>query len=166
MKNLKSYLIPAFCMILLGSCFTDREIKFQKSQIEFDNAVLLSRATGDLFPVIGLTRTSGTPSQQVNLVGVQLITAQPLGFSIEDVPSSYLNATTIKAVQGVHYTLNGNVFSMVEKVSKTNFTGLTINNGFPAQAGMSALVIVRLDQSGDLTPSENYRRIMFKISLN
>ena len=99
-------------------------------------------------------------------MNVQLITTQPLGFNIKDVPNSYLNATTIKTVQGIHYTLNGNVFNLMEKVSKTNFTKLTINNGFPAQAGMSALVIVRLDQSGDLTPSENYRRIMFKISLN
>lgn len=155
------------CLALVfSSCFEDREILFEETQIEFENAVVLARATGEIFPIINLTRTSGTPNYQVNLIGRHLSNAQAISFSVEEVPDRLLNANTIRAEQGVHFTLSGNTFSFPENASTTNFNGLSIVPGFPAQAGRTALLIIRLDGNESITPSENFRRLGFRINLN
>lgn len=166
MKNIKSIALVAILSLVFSSCFKDREVLFSGAQIEFETAVMTARATGEIFPIINLTRTSGTPNYQVNLIGAHLENAETISFSTEEVPDRLLNANTIRAVEGVHYTLNGNTFNFPVNASTTNFNGLTIINSFPAQTGRTALLIIKLDGNERITPAENYRRLGFRINLN
>lgn len=166
LMNIKTTVLLMCMALVISSCFDDREILFEETQIEFESAVTLARATGEIFPIINLTRASGTPNYQVNLIGSHLASAEAISFSVEEVPDRLLNANTIRAEQGVHYTLSGNSFSFPVNTSTTNFNGLSIVPGFPAQAGRTALLIIKLDGNENVKPSENFRRLAFRISLN
>lgn len=167
MKNLRSLAFFSILTLgLLSSCFEDREVLFLGAQVEFEQAVTNAKAAGQSFPLLtALTRASGTPSYQVNLVGAQLSAAEAITVTRDEVPASLLNANTIVAEEGVHYTLNGNL-DFPASASKVNFTGLTILPGFPAQTGKTALIILKLDGNSNLKPSENYRRLGIRINLN
>lgn len=166
MKSYKTYIMGILLLISVSSCFEDMTEKFEQTQIEFENAVMLSRAPGQVFPIINVTRTAGTPEYQVNLVGRHLNTQADIAYSLDEVPASLLNATTIEAVEGVHFTLAGDSFSFPVNASTTKFNGLTINPAFPAQAGMTALLILKLDGNETIAPAENFRRLGIKINLN
>ena len=169
LKNMKSFRIHTLLvasLLILSSCFEDTKVVWNDAQVEFEDAVLRTPATGEKFPIIALTRASGTPSYQVNLIGAHLAAPEDVVFSVEEVPDHLLNATTIRAVEGVHYTLSGTTVTFPEQASTTTFTNMTIVNTFPTQAGMSALVIIRLDGNNNIAPAENYRRLAFRISLN
>jgi hypothetical protein len=166
MKSFRIHTLLVASLLLMSSCFEDTKIVWDDAQVEFEDAVLRTPATGEIFPIIALNRNSGTPSYQVNLIGAQLAAPEDIVFSIEEVPDRLINATTIRAVEGVHYTLSGTTVTFAEQTSKTNFTNMTIVNTFPAQAGMSALLIIKLDGNNNIAPAENYRRLAFRISLN
>jgi hypothetical protein len=166
MKKFSTYITIVFLSAVLTSCFEDTKILFKDSLVEFEDAVLRAKAAGQLFPILPtITRTAGTPSYQVNLVAAQLNSAENISFSLEAVPASLLNATTIQAVEGVHFTFNP-ITTFPEAASKSNFTGITILPGFPADAGKTALLVLKLDGNDTLLPSENYRRLAIRINLN
>ena len=166
MKTIKTFLAIILLSSTLTSCFEDHKILFQDSLVEFEDAVMRSKAAGQLFPIMPtITRTAGTPSYQVNLVAAQLASAEDITFSLEAVPASLLNATTIEAVEGVHFTFNP-IATFPEATSKSNFTGITILPGFPADPGKTALLVLKLDGNDTLAPSENYRRLAIRIDLN
>lgn len=166
MRKIRTYLAIVFFSAALTSCFEDTKILFQDSLVEFEDAVLRAKAAGQLFPLMPvITRTAGTPTYQINLVAAQLISAEDITFSLEAVPASLLNATTIEAVEGVHFTFNP-VATFPEATSKSNFTGITILPGFPVDAGKTAILILKLDGNDTLLPSENYRRLAIRINLN
>ena len=166
MRKIKNIALMFSMILLLSACFEDREIVFEDYQIEFENAVMLARGTGDNFPIINLTRASGTPNYQINLIGPHLTSAEAISFSLEEVPARLLSANTIKAEQGVHFTLNGSSLNFPENTSTTNFSALSILPSFPAQAGRTALLIIRLDGNEKLKPAENFRRLGIRINLN
>jgi hypothetical protein len=167
MKAYKTILtIIMLAGLLLSSCFDDTKVIFKDSQVEFEDAVMRARATGQLFPIINLTRTSGSPGYQINLVGEQLELPEEITFSLDEVPESLLNATTIAAQEGVHFTLNENTVSFPEAASTATLQAFAVSSTFPAQAGMTAIFIVRLDGNERIRPAENYRRLGFRISLN
>jgi hypothetical protein len=166
MKSFRIHTLLFASLLMLSSCFEDMKVVWDDAQVEFEDAVLRTPATGEKFPIIALNRNSGTPSYQVNLIGAQLGAAEDITFSLEEVPDRLLNSTTIRAVEGVHFTLSGGTVTLPEQASTTNFTNMTINNAFPAQAGMTALLIIRLDGNNNIAPAENYRRLAFRITLN
>lgn len=166
MRKLRILTLIFSLALFLSACFEDTEIKFTDTLIEFEDAVMRAPATGETFPIITLTRASGTPSYQINLIGPHLTQAEDVSFSLDAVPDRLLNATTIVAVEGVHYTLGTSPLSFPTGQSTANFTSLTIAPGFPAQAGMTALLILKLDGNDNLRPSENHRRIGIRINLN
>jgi hypothetical protein len=166
MKSFRIHTLLIASMLVMTSCFEDAKILWKGAQVEFEDAVIRTPATGETFPIIALNRTSGTPSYQVNLIGAQLAAAEDITFAVEEVPDRLLNATTIRAVEGVHYTLSGGTVTFPEQASTASFTNMSILNSFPVQAGMSALVIIRLDGNNNIEPAENYRRLAFRISLN
>lgn len=166
MKSYKTYFILTLLVFFMSSCFEDLRETFDKTQIEFENAVMLSRSPGQVFPIITVTRATGTPEYQVNLIGSHLSTPANIAYSVDAVPASLLNATTIEAVEGVHYTLQGDSFSFPVNASTTKFTGLTINPAFPAEAGKFALLILKLDGNSSIEPAENFRRLGIRINLN
>lgn len=166
MRKIKTYLAIVFFSATLTGCFEDTKILFQDSLVEFEDAVLRAKAAGQLFPLMPVvTRTAGTQSYQINLVAAQLNSAEDITFSLEAVPASLLNSTTIEAVEGVHFTFNP-VATFPEATSKSNFTGITILPGFPVDAGKTAILILKLDGNDTLLPSENYRRLAVRINLN
>ncbi|MBT1698640.1 hypothetical protein KK083_17235 [Fulvivirgaceae bacterium PWU4] len=166
MKVYKIYSVILLTGFLLVSCFDDREILFEDTQIEFEDAVMRARATGEIFPIISVTRTTGTPAYQINLIGRQLAQAADVSFSLDTVPKRLLNANTIEAQQGVHFTLNESPVSFPEQASVTNATTFSILPGFPAQSGKTALFIIKLDGNDKIKPAENFRRLGFRINLN
>jgi hypothetical protein len=166
MKKLSSFLAIVSLTTFLTSCFEDTKIVFDDTLVEFEDAVMRAKAAGQTFPIMPtITRAAGTPTYQVNLVAPQLSSPQDISFSLESVPASLLNATTIEAVEGVHFTFNP-AASFPEATSKFNFTGITILPGFPADAGKTALLVLKLDGNDTLKPSENYRRLAIRINLN
>jgi hypothetical protein len=167
MKLLIRYILLSV-VLLTTSCYDDpgTEIVFEGSQVEFESAVTLSKATGELFPIISLNRVSGTPSFRVNLVGKQLPQAESINHSLEEVPDRLLNTNTIKAVEGVHFVFNGNSISFPEQTSTATFSPFSIKTDYPAQPGKVALFIIRLDGNDRLKPSENFRRLAFQINLD
>lgn len=165
MKLSKSIFLALSILLVATSCFEDKEIFFTGTQIEFERAVMTAPATGQNFPIFNLTRASGTISEQVNLISKQFAADETIQVSLDEVPASLLNATTIAAVEDVHFTLQ-DTFVFPAEASKVNYTGLSIIPGFPAQAGITALLIVKLDGNDKVKPAENFRRIGFRISLN
>lgn len=165
--KLLSYFAIAAILVVSSSCFDDREVLFTDTQIEFENAVLTAPASGQKFPIINLTRASGTPAYQVNLIGRQLTEEAEISFSLDEVPAALLNANTIEAVEGVHFTLSADgKFTFPTEASKTNFVGLTIDPAFPANTGKTALLVIKLDGNNEIKPAENFRRLGFRINLN
>jgi hypothetical protein len=167
MKKFRILTVFVFTAILLSSCFEDREVLWEGKQIEFEDAVMRARATGQIFPIINLTRTSGSPTYQINLIGEQLGLGEDITFSLDEVPASLLTGTTIAAVEGTHFTLNaGGAITFPEAASTTLAAPFTVDNAFTSVPGASALFIIKLDGNDRITPAENYRRLGFRISLN
>lgn len=166
MNSVKLYLALLVIGVSTVSCFDDHKELFKKTQIEFEDAVLRARATGEIFPIINLERASGSPAYQVNLVGKHLAQPQEISYSLDEVPARLLDATTIRAVEGVHFTLNGNSITFPEQVSISSFSGFKILSDFPARPGMTALFIIKLDGNEIIEPAENFRRLGFRINLN
>lgn len=151
-------------MLLVSSCFEDLRIRFDKpAVVEFESAVRTAPAAGAIFPIIATNRSAGTLPLQVNLVGAQLKSSQELTVTVDTAISRFLNATTIRAVEGTHFSLNG---GKVVMKADTNFTvyRFNIQNVTPI-AGRSALVVLKLEDGGALKASENHRRVGYRIAL-
>jgi hypothetical protein len=169
MKSFKIYLTLLSVSFLLASCFDDKEILFEDTQVEFEDAVMRARATGQIFPIINITTRTPTVAAttfQINLVGRQLTQAADIGFSLDTVPKALLNATTIEAQAGVHFNLTAAAISFPEQASTVKLQPFTIDAAFPAQAGKTAIFVIKLDGNDKIKPSENFRRIGFRLTLN
>jgi len=161
------YVAVVFIGLLMTSCFDDREVLFEGKLIEFDDAVLRAKASGQNFPILpSVGRAVGTPTYKVNLVSSQLTANENVNFSIEAVPTALLNDNTIAAVEGTHYSLNGSSFTIPANTSVVSFGGVNVLADFPAEAGKTALLVVRLDGNETIKPSENFRRIAIRIRLD
>lgn len=151
-------------MTLLSSCMEDMSIRFDKKGIvEFESAVRTAPAAGAIFPIIATTRIAGTLPLQVNLVGSQLKTSEEMAVTVDTAISRFLNATTIRAVEGTHFSLNGGKVVMKADTSFAVYR-FNIQNVTPV-AGRSALVVLKLEDGSNLKASENYRRVGYRIAL-
>lgn len=152
-------------MILVSSCFEDMSIRFDKpAVVEFEGAVRNAPAAGAIYPIIATNRSAGTLPLQVNLVGTQLKAAQEMMVTVDTAISKFLNATTIRAVEGTHFSLNG---GKVVIKADTSFAMYRFNiQQVTPVAGRSALVVLKLEDGGALKASENYRRVGYRIALN
>jgi hypothetical protein len=160
--------IIAFCLIaLLGTgCFKDEDFNFDKIRlVEFEDAVRLTPPAGFSYGVITVTRTTASRNFQVNLVGKQLEAPETIRFSVDTAISRFLNATTIRAVEGVHYDLQGGNLNFEVAKSTANVT-LRLPANIPQNTGRTALLVLKLDGNDNIKPSENYRRIGVRINLN
>lgn len=151
-------------MILVTSCFEDLAVRFDKpAVVEFESAVRTAPAAGAIYPIIATTRTAGTLPLQINLVGSQLKASQELTVTVDTAISRFLNATTIRAVEGTHFSLNGGKVVMKADTSFSVYR-FNIQNVAPV-AGRNALVVLKLEDGGSLKASENYRRVGYRIAL-
>jgi hypothetical protein len=151
-------------MTLVSSCFEDMTVKFNKpAVVEFEDAVRRAPTPGAIFPVIAVTRTGGIQSLQVNLVGQQLKAIEEMNVSVDTTISTFLNSTTIRAVEGTHFSLNGGKFTMKQDTSFSTFR-FNVQNVTPV-AGRFALVVLKLDGGNTVKASESYRRVGYRIAL-
>jgi hypothetical protein len=163
-RKIKTILSLVFITTLLSSCFEDLKVKFDKLVlVEFEDAVRRAPATGATFPIIAVTRTAGIQSLQVNLVGQQLKAIEEMNVSVDTTIAAFLNASTIRAVEGTHFSLNGGKFVMKQDTSFAAYK-FNVQNVTPV-AGKSALVVLKLDGGTNIKASENYRRVGFRIAL-
>ena len=152
-------------VISVTSCYNkELDYTFNETKlVELEDAVRRTPASGVTYPIIAVTRTSGTQSLMVNLVGEQLKSSQEMTFSIDTAISNLLSASTIRAVEGTHFNLNGGKFTFKQD---TSFSFIRVNVlDVPAQTGRTALLLLKLDGSSDIKASENYRRVGFRIDL-
>lgn len=166
MRKLVLFSLMAGTALSLASCFRDIDITFDaQRQVELEEAVRRTPATGQTFPIIDVTRMAGVQTYQVNLVGAKLTTPSELTYSVDTAIAPLLNATTIRAVEGVHYRLdNGGKITLK---ADTSFAAMRLNVLNPgAAANRRALVLLRLDGNDQLRPAENYRRLAVRINLN
>ena len=163
---MKQLVIAVLALMVFSTtaCFKTLDYTYNETKVvELEDAVRRTPAAGLTYPVITVLRTAGTQSMMVNLVGEQLKAAQDMTFSVDTAITSQLNASTIRAVEGTHFNLNGGKFTFKQDTS-FSFIRFDVTN-VPAQTGKFALVVLKLDGSGDIKPSENYRRVGFKIDL-
>lgn len=150
--------------ISVSSCFKEYDYTYDETKlVELEDAVRRTPASGVTYPIIAVTRTSGTQSLMVNLVGKQLSAPQDMTYSIDTAISGLLNANTLRAVEGTHFNLNGGKFTFKQDTS-FSFIKMDILN-VPAQTGKTALLLLKLDGSSDIKANENYRRVGFRIDL-
>lgn len=150
---------------VMAGCFKDIDTTFDEYRVvELETAVRTTPASGVSFPIVNVTRTTGAINNQVNLVGTHLKAPEEMTFSVDTAISQLLNATTVRAVEGTHYNLNGGKFTFK---ADTSFAFLRFNILNPgASTGRTALLVLKLDGNANIKPSENYRRVGYRINLN
>lgn len=161
--------IASLCAIVLFafSCVKGLDYTYDETKVvELEDAVRRTPSAGVKYPLIAVTRTAGVQSLQVNLVGKQLLTDQEMTFSVDTAIAFQLtNSANIRAVEGTHFKLNnGGKFIMSKDSSFARMNVEILNPG--ANTGKFAVVMLRLDGSAEIKPSENYRRVAFRIALN
>ncbi|MBL7818236.1 MAG: hypothetical protein JNL70_24710 [Saprospiraceae bacterium] len=150
--------------VSMTSCFKEFDYTFnEKKIVELEDAVRRTPASGVSYPIISVTRTAGSQSLQVNLVGEQLKAAQDMTFSIDTAISGLLNASTIRAEAGTHFNLNGGKFTFKQDTS-FSFIKFDVLN-VPAQTGKTALLLLKLEGNSEITANPNYNRVGFRIDL-
>jgi hypothetical protein len=156
-KNMLS-LLALGIILSFTACFTEPDqILDDVSWTEFQQTIVSTPAVGRTYPFLSFLRTApGVKTTQVNLVGAQRTTDTPINFVVDE-------AST--AIAGTHYKLSsGNTFNIPANTSFGQ-CGIEVLNA-PRDSGKTVDVVLRLEQSGDIKPSENYRRIGFRINLN
>ncbi len=166
---MKKYILVIFifCLIIISSCFKEKDQIYdgvgglEKVQVEFQTAITATPAAGQpgglSYPLIAVARNAGIRSQQVNLVGPQ----RPADTQIRFVVDSFTTA-----VAGTHYRLIGDGAFVIPANSSFGQCQVEVLN--PARdSGKFVNLILRLEGNGsDITPSENYKRVAYRINLN
>ena len=158
---MKKNIITTFaCMSLLviASCFKEKDNTFDGDGtfVEFQTAITTAPSLGRTYPLVATKRNAGIISLQVNLVGRQRTSDE----SIKFVADSLSTATA-----GVHYRFVGDGAFNIPANSSTGTCQIEILNP-TTDVGLVRDVVLRLEGnvSGDIKPSENYRRIGYRIT--
>lgn len=155
------YILLAFVAITQTSCFRDPEVIYDgPTVVEFNQAIVAGAPTS--FPTINVNNGAGDVFTRVNLVGPQRNTDQTILYRVDPV------RTTAK--EGLHYAL-------VNKSGENGSFVIPANRSFadcvfrvlqaPRNPGASVVVTLELvgTADGTIKPSENYKRLTFRILL-
>jgi hypothetical protein len=177
MKNIvKSIVIFASSLLVLGACIENDPVIYTGSAAEFDAAVWNTPATGETFPLLtrvpgygravstnatapstadpSINRTSGTIDFRVNLVGAPRSADQTLTVSVV--------ADKTTAVAGTHFTTPASITIPAGE----NFGILSVSILNPGPSATPVDLVIQLDGNDVITPSENYRRLGMRIAQN
>ena len=156
MKKIFSYLIVLSALAFVG-CFKEFDKTFnEKTVVEFQSTVVTSPAVGKTYPLISLINKDSIVNAQVNLVGVQRSSETTVTVSIDGTGSN--------AVENTHYKLpNGGKVVFPANTSIANFQFQTLK--VPAAAGTTITLVFTLEATGDILPSENYKKVGYSIKL-
>ncbi|NJN33636.1 MAG: DUF4843 domain-containing protein [Saprospiraceae bacterium] len=148
-----------FSSIVITSCFKEKDQIYdtEGTLVEFHTSTFTTPAAGRSYPLVAVARGAGLRTQRVNLVGPQRANPETIRFVVD---------TLTTATAGVHFKL-GNDGSFVIPAN-TSFENCSVEFlAAPRDSGKSVDLILRLEGNGsDIKPSENYRRIGYRISLN
>jgi hypothetical protein len=128
----------------------------EKTVAEFQATVISSPAVGKTYPIVNLINKDSTVSTQVNLVGVPRATETTVTISVDKTESTAVENTHFKLPNGAKVTFPAN-----SNIASFQFQTLKV----AASAGASANVVFIIEQSGDIAPSENYKRMGYSIKL-
>ena len=149
--------IAILSALAFSSCIKEIDKTFnEKTLVEFNATVLSSPAVGKTYPVINLLNKDSTVNAQVNLVGIQRASETSVTVSIDK------DAST--GIENTHFKLpNGGKVVFPANTSIANFQFQTLK--VPAQAGTTINIVFLLETTGDVSPSENYKRLGYAIKL-
>ncbi len=149
--------IAILAALAFSSCIKEIDKTFnEKTLVEFNATVLSSPAVGKTYPIISLLNKDSTVNAQVNLVGVQRPSETSVTVSIDKEAST--------GIENTHFKLpNGGKVVFPANTSIANFQFQTLK--VPAQAGTTINIVFLLETTGDVSPSENYKRVGYAIKL-
>lgn len=184
MKRIHSLLLLLSISVALVSCIKNDPVTFQGALVEFDAATWNSnnaytpQPDSIAFPILTrrpafgravttadatLSRTSGTVSLRVNLVGAQRNTATEVNYTV--ITNYSLLGTppmnNSAAVAGTHYgTLSGKVI-----IPADNSFGVIDVPILDAGAGTGTReLVLQLTGNADVQPNKNYKIVGLRIS--
>ncbi|MEZ4902904.1 MAG: DUF4843 domain-containing protein [Spirosomataceae bacterium] len=139
----------------LTSCFENYFDLYRATVVEFDAAVRTAPAAGRTYPLLAVSNGAGIQKAQINLVGPQQATDRTIKVTVEPALST--------AVAGTHYKI---VNENVTIPANSSFGELQIEIlRVPAQANITFNLVVAIEGSADIKPSENYKRLGWTIRL-
>ena len=156
--------------LALGSCIKNDPVVFKGSQAEFDAATWNAKAPGLTYPILNrvpavgtnttnsspsLTRTSGSFTLRVNLVGAQKDTDTPFSYRVVTAESTAIAGTHFQALSGTG-TIPAN----------SSFGTITVNVLDPGSSVDPVTLVLELTDSGDLKANTNYAKVGLSIAQN
>jgi hypothetical protein len=158
MKKIVLNFIALVAVLSCAACFTEPDQTLDEvTWVEFQTTIVSTPAVGRTYPFIAVARTApGAKTTTVNLVGPQRASATDITF-VADEASTAKDGTHYKLLNGGKVTIPAN--------SSFGQCGIEVLSA-PRDSGKTVDVVLRLEQSGDIKPSENYRRIGYRINLN
>jgi hypothetical protein len=173
-----TYIFSLFVLSLaLSSCFKDNKVTFQGAVVEFDETVVRPPIVGTLtYPAINVTRTAGALTTRVNLVAAQrssdqtirvVFDAQATAEAVTALRTLNPTANISAAVEGTNFRLGNNGNVVIPANNSFGSAGIEILNVTPATAPATSVVfVIRLEGNDEIKPSENYKRLAYRVSLN
>ena len=143
--------------VFFGSCLEPIDKTFDtRTLVEFNATVITAPAVTKTYPLIALINKDSTVNAQVNLVGRQRTGETSVTVSIDKAETT--------AIEGTHYKLTaGGKVTFPANTSIANFPFQTVKA--PAQAGVKVNIVFVLETTGDIEPSENYKKVGYAITL-
>jgi hypothetical protein len=156
MKKIINLFVVVTIVLGLSSCFRDNEILFDKvALVEFQETVVRAPAPGQKYPLVAITRRSGTVNSRINLVGAHRPADEAIRYKVDT------EKTT--AIEGVHYTLGGE--SAVIPANES-FGNAVINILPGERQALTVDLVLVLEGNETIKPSENYKSVGYRINLN
>jgi hypothetical protein len=155
-----------FMVLALTSCIKNEDILLKENLVEFDAATYNANGLGKTYPVVRqvppygfamlsssplISRTSGTISFRVNVVGPQTAADRVITYKV--IPGeTFTSGTTAvsAAVRNTDYTTSGTV--TIPAMSSFGILTVTINNPGTALAN-DLLIVLELEGNAELKPS-------------
>lgn len=158
MKKVFQILIAVFITAGMTSCFENPNLIYDGATVvEFDAAVNTAPAAGRTYPLLAVANGAGVQRARINLVGPQSDRDQTINVSVE--------AATSTAVSGTHFRLVSNTVTIPAKSSFGEVQVEILRVPPPATTGQTVSLVLMLEGSGDLKPSENFKRLGWTIRL-
>jgi hypothetical protein len=156
MKKIFQFII-LFAAVSLVGCVAEQDFTFnEKTVVEFQSTVVSSPAVGKTFPLLALANKDSSYNAQVNLVGAPRSGETSVTISIDKTEST--------AVEGTHFKLpNGGKVVFPANTNVANFPFQTLKA--TGTAGTKVNVVFVLETTGDVLPSENYKKVGYAITL-
>jgi hypothetical protein len=194
MKFIKNIVAALFVAVAVTGCIKQEGATFTAPLVEFDAAAYNAVFGANTFPYVFrqnavygrsvisadpfITRASGNATFRVNIIGAQSATPRTVRYQTFVVGNA-LSTTTpanpgttaysgvgtntnFEGIVGTHYTLGTGTVTIPANSSFGFVTIPVLNTGVSATT--TALVGLELVAGGDLTPSANYKKIVFGIS--